>query len=153
MACGSVDGISCIVCCTGAQPNSESFQTLPLDAQGQIQVDEWFRVRGTDGSLLCLGDVSSHPSPKLGYIAARYQAPVAAKNVLAYLKGCALSFYSAPLVHVFGTSLSPKHSVFQVGWFVVEQFLTQKARDLYTAQTWEEVGLKIPSIAYKNVLL
>jgi pyruvate/2-oxoglutarate dehydrogenase complex dihydrolipoamide dehydrogenase (E3) component len=146
----SVTGVSCVVTCTGARPNSEPLRALAMDARGQVEVDDCFRVRGTDGSVLCLGDVCSHPSPKLGYIAARYHAPVVAKNVLAVLRGRALSSYSAPLVYVFGTSLGPLQSVFQVGWFVVEQFLAQKARDLYTAQTWEEVGLKIPSLAYRN---
>ncbi len=139
-----IDGVSCIVRCTGARPNSESFVSLPLNEDGCVIVDKSFRVQGAEG-LFCCGDVCSMPSPKLGYIAARYHAPIVAKNVVAHLRQKILSTYSAPMLYVFGTSLGSKESVFQVGWFVIENFLKQKARDLYTQQTWEEVGLTLPS--------
>ena len=148
----AIQGASCLITCMGAPPNSKIFtQGIPRTSKGYIEVDEHFLVQG-HSNIFCCGDVCNlpTPAPKLGYIAARYQAPVCAENLIHAIKGeKKMGKYSPPPVSVFGCSLGRKESVFQVGWFVIEHFLVQKARDLYTEQTWEEIGLKIPDTKYR----
>merc|ERR1719499_2232072 len=70
----------------GAKVNSKSFKdTLPMNEQGRLDIDEYYQVKGFEGNIWAFGDCAG-TQRKMMYFAME-QSKVVASNIKHSLKG------------------------------------------------------------------
>jgi len=128
----------------GAKVNSRSFSnTLPMNDQNRLDVDEYFQVKGYEGSIWAFGDCAGTAN-KMAYFAGE-QAKVIAGNIKKTLKGKKdLKIWKQPGATMI-LPMGPEKGVSILGSLGTWGNTTtskMKGKDLFCGKQWKDLGFK-----------
>lgn len=139
-----------VIMATGGKPNTEWLRPTvlgsALDARGYVQVEPSLQVKGLP-KVLALGDCNDVAETKLAYYAG-LQGAVAAKNILAFVKGAKPSHYAASnggQKAMFVTLGEADGTGMLGGCACVKWPVTMlKSKDMMAGLTRKGMGVKLP---------
>lgn len=129
---GSMEDADLVYVATGVAPNSAFGKDGLGDAindQGHFIVEPTLQLRNHP-SVFVVGDANDTPEIKLGALAVR-QAPVAAKNVIAFLSGGSLQAYKPMSAAIGFVTLGKKKGIAQLPFGHLDFMIAAKQKDFF----------------------